>query len=38
MRLDSMPAWLVAHNRLIMGIICVLLGLVLVAKGVSAIL
>jgi hypothetical protein len=37
-RLDSMRAWLVAHNRMIMGIICVVLGLVLVAKGVSAIL
>ncbi len=37
-RLDSMRTWLVARNRLIMGIICVVLGLVLVAKGVSAIL
>lgn len=37
-RLDSMRAWLVAHNRMLMGIICVLLGLVLLAKGLSAIL
>ena len=37
-RLDRMRAWLVARNRMIMGIICTLLGLVLVAKGVTAIL
>ena len=36
-RLDRMRAWLVAHNRLIMGIICALLGLVLVLKGIAAI-
>ena len=31
--LDRARAWLVAHNRLIMGVICTLLGLVLVVKG-----
>ena len=36
-RLDRMRAWLVAHNRLIMGIICLLLGLVLVLKGIAAV-
>jgi Sap-like sulfolipid-1-addressing protein len=36
-RLDRMRAWLVARNRLIMGIICGLLGLVLVLKGVAAV-
>ena len=37
-RLDRMRAWLVARNRMIMGIICTLLGLVLVAKGAAAVL
>ena len=37
-RLDRMRAWLVGHNRMLMGIICTLLGLVLLAKGISAIL
>jgi Sap, sulfolipid-1-addressing protein len=37
-RLDRMRAWLIARNRLIMGIICVLLGLVLLAKGVAGLL
>lgn len=37
-RLDRMRAWLVARNRLIMGIICVVLGAVLIARGVSALL
>jgi len=34
--LDRARAWLVAHNRLIMGIVCGLLGALLVAKGVGA--
>ena len=34
--LDRARAWLVAHNRLIMGVICTLLGLLLVVKGVTA--
>lgn len=37
-RLDGMRAWLVAHNRTIMGVVCLVLGLVLVAKGAAAIL
>lgn len=37
-RLDGMRAWLVEHNRLLMGIVCGLLGLVLAAKGVAAVL
>jgi hypothetical protein len=36
-RLDRMRAWLIARNRLIMGIVCALLGLVLLAKGVAGI-
>jgi Sap, sulfolipid-1-addressing protein len=34
--LDRARAWLVAHNRLIMGVICTLLGLLLVVKGPTA--
>lgn len=34
--LDRARAWLVARNRLIMGIICLLLGLLLFVKGVAA--
>ncbi len=34
--LDRARAWLVAHNRMIMGIICGLLGLVLAGKGLAA--
>jgi len=34
--LDRARAWLVAHNRLIMGVICGLLGALLVVKGVGA--
>lgn len=37
-RLDRMRAWLVRNNRLLMGVICTLLGLVLIAKGLTAIL
>jgi len=37
-RLDRMRAWLVVRNRTIMGIICSVLGLVLVAKGRAAVL
>lgn len=33
-RLDSMRVWLIRRNRLIMGVICTALGLVLLAKGV----
>lgn len=36
-RLDRMRSWLVARNRLIMGVICTLLGMVLVLKGLPAI-
>lgn len=35
-RLDRMRAWLVAHNRLIMGIVCAVLGAVLTLKGIAA--
>lgn len=31
-----MRAWLVGHNRLIMGIVCLLMGAVLALKGVAA--
>ena len=34
--LDRARAWLVAHNRMIMGTICGLLGLVLAGKGLAA--
>lgn len=34
--LDRARAWLVARNRLIMGVICLLLGLLLFVKGVAA--
>jgi hypothetical protein len=37
MRLDRLRRWLVTRNRLIMAVICSLLGLVLVAKGWAAI-
>lgn len=37
-RLDRMRAWLVARNRLIMGVVCVLLGLVLTLKGAAGVL
>lgn len=37
-RLDTLRAWLVARNRLIMGVLCTLLGLVLLAKGAAALL
>jgi uncharacterized membrane protein len=37
-QLDRVRAWLVARNRLIMGVICLLLGLVLLIKGVTALL
>lgn len=37
-RLDRMRAWLIRRNRLIMGIVCGLLGLVLVLKGLGAVL
>ena len=37
-RLDRMRVWLVAHNRLIMGVVCGLLGLVLTLKGAAGIL
>jgi uncharacterized membrane protein YidH (DUF202 family) len=37
-RLDRMRAWLVAHNRLVLGIVCVVLGVVLLAKGAAVIL
>ncbi|MGA8046547.1 MAG: GAP family protein [Dermatophilaceae bacterium] len=36
-RLDRMRAWLVAHNRLIMGVICTALGVLLLVKGAGAI-
>ena len=36
--LDRMRAWLIAHNRMIMGVLCVALGLLLAAKGLAAIL
>ena len=36
--LERMRTWLVARNRLIMGVICIGLGLMLLAKGVVAIL
>jgi uncharacterized membrane protein len=35
-RLDAMRAWLVGHNRLIMGIVCLLMGAVLALKGMAA--
>ena len=34
-RLDRMRAWLVARNRRIMGIVCLVLGAVLILKGVA---
>jgi hypothetical protein len=37
-RLDAVRAWLIARNRLIMGVLCTLLGLVLLAKGLTALL
>lgn len=37
-RLDRMRVWLIERNRLIMGIICVVLGLVLLAKGVAGLI
>lgn len=37
-RLDRMRAWLVQRNRLIMGVVCGVLGLVLVLKGLGAVL
>ena len=37
-RLDRMRAWLVAHNRMIMGVVCALLGLVLTLKGAAGVL
>jgi hypothetical protein len=37
-RLDAVRAWLIARNRLIMGVVCTLLGLLLLAKGVAALL
>ena len=37
-RLDRMRAWLIAHNRMIMGVLCVALGLLLAAKGLAAVL
>ncbi len=37
-RLDRMRAWLVAHNRLIMAIVCVALGLLLLVKGLGVVL
>lgn len=36
--LERMKAWLVAKNRLIMGIICILLGGILVAKAIAGLL
>lgn len=35
-RLDRMRTWLVSRNRLLMGVICMVLGLVLVTKGITA--
>lgn len=35
-KLDRARAWLVTRNRLIMGVICLLLGLLLFVKGVAA--
>jgi hypothetical protein len=37
-RLERMRAWLIARNRLIMGILCLVLGLVLVLKAVAGLL
>jgi threonine/homoserine/homoserine lactone efflux protein len=37
-RLDRMRAWLVCRNRLIMGVICSALGLLLLVRGLSALL
>jgi threonine/homoserine/homoserine lactone efflux protein len=37
-RLDRLRAWLVAHNRLIMGVVCLVLGLVMLLKGGAALL
>jgi hypothetical protein len=37
-RLDRMRAWLVGNNRAIMGVVCVVLGLVLLGKGLAAVL
>lgn len=36
--LERMRSWLVARNRLIMGVICIVLGLMLLVKGIAAIL
>lgn len=36
--LGRMRAWLIAKNRLIMGVLCIVLGLLLVAKAASALL
>ena len=35
-RLDTMRAWLIRRNRLIMGVLCLALGAVMVLKGVTA--
>jgi threonine/homoserine/homoserine lactone efflux protein len=37
-RLDGLRTWLVARNRLIMGIICTVLGLLLLVRGLTALL
>jgi threonine/homoserine/homoserine lactone efflux protein len=37
-RLDRMRQWLVQRNRLIMGVVCTLLGVVLLSRGLSALL
>lgn len=37
-RLDGMRAWLIEYNRLIMGVVCTLLGLLLVARAAQALL
>lgn len=37
-RLDTLRAWLIAHNRLIMAIVCAVLGLLLIGKGLAALL
>ena len=34
--LDRARSWLISHNRMIMGIICTLLGLLLAGKGIGA--
>lgn len=37
-RLDALREWLVQRNRLIMGVLCIALGIVLLGKGASALL